>query len=124
MSKLMFAAASGIAATIAISTPLSAKNVRELVMTPGKGVSFYMGSKHGITTFLSEGGTCKLTLAFGDNPDMSGMNPTTSSKLVTTVVEGHPTSIETTEGKMLVFTCNPGAQSMTLVMPPDAKADQ
>lgn len=106
---------------LAAAVPAAAAEVRELVMTPGKGVSFYMGAKHGITTFLTEGGLCKLTVAVGDSPDTDGMNPGASTKMVTAVVPGQTTRLETTDGGALNFTCNAGAQSMRLEMPAEAK---
>lgn len=122
MSKNTFAfCALTAAVALALSAPASAETVRELVMAPGKGVSFYMGSKHGITTFLSEGGLCKLTVALGDNPDMEGMNPGASTKMVTAIVPGHTTRLETTEGQALLFTCQGAAESVKLTMPEQAE---
>lgn len=105
---------SGAAAAVAQET-------RSLVVTPGKGVSFYMGSKHGITHFIPEDGACKLTVAIGEKPDQEGMNPGGTSRVVMSVVPGKPARVETSEGQALVFTCNADAQSMNLVMPPDFK---
>lgn len=123
MSNIRWAV-SALAAFAAMSSVAAAANVRELVMTPGKGVSFYMGSKHGITHFLSENGACLLTLAIGDNPDMEGMNPGASTRITMTVVPGRPAKVETTEGQTLMLGCAQDAQSMTLVMPPDFKVKE
>lgn len=95
--------------------------VRSLVVTPGKGVSFYMGSKHGITLFVPEDGACKLTVAIGEKPDQEGMNPAGTSRVIMSVVPGKPARIETSEGQALVFACSPDLQSMRLDMPPDFK---
>jgi hypothetical protein len=123
MSKTKIACGIVFALTIAASAA-TAQNVAELVMTPGKGVSFYMGSKHGITTFMPENGLCSLTIAVGDNPDSEGANPTTSTKMVSPVPPGQTARLETTEGKVLLFTCGPGANVMGLVMPPEVKFTQ
>lgn len=121
MSRMKWATRA-LAAMIAMSSSVAAaETVRELVMTPGKGVSFYMGTKHGITHFLSDNGTCLLTLAIGDNPNMEGMNPAASTRITMTVVPGRPAKVETTDGKTLLLGCAPGAQAMQLVMPPDFK---
>lgn len=105
----------------AIPSAALAQATQTLVMTPGKGVSFYMGTKHGVTTFLSEGGACQLTVAIGDNPGMDGMNPTTSTRFTAAVMPGRPANLETTDGHSLKFTCGPGAQEMKLEMPPGFK---
>ena len=120
MSRMKWAAGA-LAALVATSSPAAAEMVRELVMTPGKGVSFYMGTKHGITHFLNDNGVCVLTLAIGDNPDMEGMNPTASTRITMSVVPDRPAKVETTDGKVLMLGCAPGAQSMQLVMPPEFK---
>lgn len=113
----------GVAAMTALSAAPAAaqQTVRELVMTPGKGVSFYVGTKHGITTFLSDNGACNLTVAIGDNPDMEGMNPSASTRFTAAVMPARPAKLETTDGHTLIFTCGPAAQAMHLLMPPEAK---
>jgi ABC-type sugar transport system substrate-binding protein len=94
---------------------------RSLVLTPGKGVSFYMGSKHGITLFTPDNGACALTVTIAENPDQEGMASATASRVKMAVVPGRPARVETAEGQALVFACNPDAQSMKLDMPPDFK---
>lgn len=121
MRTMKSAAASSLIAALAIATPAHAQNVNELVMTPGKGVSFYLGTKHGVTHFLSDNGACLLTLAIGDNPDMEGMNPSASTRITMTVVPGRPAKVETTDGQVLMIGCGPGAQAMQLIMPPGFK---
>lgn len=113
----------GIAAAtlVALASGATAQNARELIMTPGKGVSFYMGTKHGVTHFLSANGACQLTVAIGDSPDMDGMNPSTSTRISMTVVPGQPAKVETTDGEALMLACAPGGGSMYLVMPPGFK---
>ena len=109
------------AAAFAVSSGASAETKRELLMTPGKGVSFYMGTKHGITHFQSVSGACLLTLAIGDSPDMEGMSASSSTRVTMTVVPGSPAKVETTDGKTLLLGCLPGGQGMHLIMPPDFK---
>lgn len=116
----MIACGLALAMTLATTLPSSAEQVRDLEMSPGKGVSFHMGTKHGITTFLSDGGLCLLTVAVGDNPDVEGMNPTASTKMVTSVIPGKTARLETTDGDTLVFSCGEGASKMTLEMPAKA----
>ncbi len=121
MRTMKSAAASSLLAALAIPSPVHAQNVNELVMTPGKGVSFYLGTKHGITHFLSDNGACLLTLAIGDNPDMEGMNPAASTRVTMTVVPGRPAKVDTTDGQVLMIGCAPDAQAMQLIMPPGFK---
>lgn len=94
-----------------------AQDVRSLVMTPGKGVSFYMGAKHGVVHFQPENGACKMIVAMGDQPDAEGMSAGASSRIVMSVVPGLPARIDTTEGQSLSFACAPGALAMRLDMP-------
>ncbi len=120
MSKSMTAVA--LTALLAvIPAAVLAQGAQTLIMTPGKGVSFYMGTKHGITTFLSESGACQLTVAIGDNPGMDGMNPTASTRFSAAVMPGRPANLETTDGHSLKFTCDAAAQEMKLEMPPGFK---
>ncbi len=119
MNKFLAFASAALVAGAA--TAAVAENVRSLVVTPGKGVSFYMGSKHGITHFVTEDGACKLTVAIGEKPDQEGMNPTGTSRVVMSVVPGKPAKVETSEGQSLVFTCNPDLKTMNFDMPPDFK---
>lgn len=112
---LAVAAVSMVAATAAFA------NVRSLVLTPGKGVSFYMGSKHGITVFTPDNGACSLTVTIAENPDMEGMAQGTASRIKMAVMPGRPARVETAEGNALVFACNPDATTMKLDMPENFK---
>lgn len=116
VAMLSIAALAAVAAGAA-----AAEGMQSMVVTPGKGVSFYMGTKHGITHFLPGDGACKLTVAIGENPDMQGMNPAGTSRVIMSVVPGKPAKVETSEGQSLVFSCSPDLQSMKLEMPPDFK---
>lgn len=103
------------------SAAAMAENVRHLTLTPGKGVSFYMGSKHGMTLFKPDNGACDLTVTISENPDQTGMAASTASRVKMAVVPGRPARVETAEGQSLVFSCNPDVQSMVLDMPADFK---
>lgn len=118
MNRFLAFASAAFAVTVATA---AVAEVRSLVVTPGKGVSFYMGSKHGITHFVPEDGACKLTVAIGEKPDQEGMNPTGTSRVVMSVVPGKPAKVETSEGQSLVFTCNPDLKTMNFDMPADFK---
>ncbi len=98
-----------------------AGTVRSLVLTPGKGVSFFMGAKHGVTLFTPTSGGCDLTVALADKLDQEGMAQTSSSRIKMTVVAGKPARIETADGHALVFDCAADGQSMKLDMPEDFK---
>lgn len=122
MKKTMTMALGLAAALAATGAALAdAKLARQLVMTPGKGVSFYMGSKHGITHFTAQDGACNLTVAIGEQPAQDGMNPTGSARVQVAVVPGKPARVGTSEGQVLVFDCAPDAQSMKLDMPENVK---
>ena len=120
MSKII-AAATAAALLAAGAVSASAENVRHLTLTPGKGVSFYMGSKHGITLFKPAEGACDLTVTIAENPDQEGMAGATASRVKMSVVPGKPARVETAEGQALVFSCNKDALSMDLNMPADFK---
>lgn len=114
------AIAMSIAAITACAATAQA-NVRSLVLTPNKGVSFYMGSKHGITLFTADKGFCNLTVTIAEQPNQEGMALGTASRVKMAVMPGKPARVETAEGQALVFACNPDGQSMNLDMPPDFK---
>jgi hypothetical protein len=51
---------------------------------------------------------------------LSGAAPAIST-IVAAVQPGTPARVETAEGKGLVFSCEPGAQKMSVELPPDFK---
>lgn len=111
-----------VAATAALALPASAAELAQsLVVTPGKGVSFYMGTKHGIAHFQPESGGCKLTVAMAEKPAQDGMAGSAGARMIMSVVPGKPASFQTESGETLVFACNPDLQSMHFAMPPGAK---
>lgn len=97
------------------------QNVRQLVLAPGKAVSFYLGSKHGITHFEPEVGGCRMIVAMAEKPAKSGMPESSPARIVMSVVPGRPAHIDTAEGQVLVFACNADGKTMTLTMPQDFK---
>lgn len=105
----------------ACATLAQAGSVRSLVLTPGKGVSFHMGSKHGVTLFTPGKGVCNLTITIAENPDMDGMAQSSASRVKMAVMPGNPASLDTAEGHSLVFACNADGQTMNLDMPENFK---
>lgn len=95
--------------------------VRSLTLEPGKGVSFYMGSKHGVTLFEQGQGACNLTVTIAEQPDQTGMAAATASRIKMAVVPDKPARVETAEGQALVFACSADAKTMKLDMPKDFK---
>lgn len=111
-----------VAATVTLALSANAEQLAQsLVVTPGKGVSFYMGSKHGIAHFAPESGGCKLTVAMAEKPTQDGMAGSASARMIMTVVPGKPASLQTESGETLVFACNPEFQTMHFAMPPNVK---
>ena len=118
--KKSLAVVASLGAVVAFAAVAHA-NVRSLVLTPGKGVSFYMGSKHGITLFTPDKGACNLTVTIAENPDQEGMASATASRVKMAVVPGKPARVETAEGQALVFDCQSDGQTMKLDMPENFK---
>lgn len=121
MMKSIAALAALASVTAGISAGAADAAVRSLVLTPGKGVSFFMGSKHGVTLFTADQGFCNLTVTLAENADMTSMSPGSASRIQMAVIPGKPARVETAEGQALVFACNADGQSMNLDMPPDFK---
>lgn len=110
-----------LAAVAACAATAQAARVRSLVLTPGQGVSFYMGSKHGITLFTPDKGVCNLIVTIAENPDQEGMALNSASRISMAVAADRPARVETAEGQALVFACSADGQTMKLDMPEDFK---
>jgi hypothetical protein len=85
-------------------------------MKPLGARSLDVGSKHVVSYFLNADGQCKLTLMIAD-ATREDSEPSAQVLRVRLMVEpGRPALVDTTEGRMLQFACEPGAQAMNATL--------
>jgi hypothetical protein len=114
----MVTAAFGGALCLAASTGLCAAGSRSpTTMKPLGATSLDVGSKHVVSYFLNADGQCKLTLMIADAARDENSEPSAQIlRLRLTVEPGRPALVDTTEGRLLQFACQPGAQAMNATL--------
>ena len=112
------AAAFGGALAVATSMGLSAADLwSPVMMKPLRAVSLDAGSKHVVSYFLSADAKCELTLMIVDAPrDDRSEPPAEVMRLRLAVDPGRSARVDTTEGKLLQFACQPDAQAMSVAV--------
>jgi hypothetical protein len=112
--KRIVIAAFGGALCLATSTGLSAaESWSPTTMKPLMATSLDVGSKHVVSYFLNADGRCKLTLMIADAArDENSERSAQILRLRLMVEPGRAALIDTTDGKLLQFGCEPGAQAM------------
>jgi len=113
-AKRMVTAAFGGALCLATSMGLSAAESRSAAtMKPLGATSLDVGSKHVVSYFLNADGQCKLTLMIADAARDESSEPSAQILRLRLMVEpGKAALVDTTEGRLLRFACEPGAQAM------------
>lgn len=81
-------------------------------VTPARGLTLDVGSKHTVSYFIPEGGVCNLTLMIADKANEDGEGSSVGARINTGIEAGKTARIETAEGKSLEFACAAGARSM------------
>jgi len=113
-AKRIVTAAFGGALCLAASMDLAAAEQRSPVtMKPLMASSLDVGSKHVVGYFLNADGRCKLTLMIADAARDENSEPSTQILRLRLMVEpGRAALVDTTDGRLLQFACDPGAQAM------------
>src|SRR5208337_505659 len=94
------------------NVPLHSEEARSpLKMKPMKAVSLDVGDKHVVSYFLNDGGACRLTLMIADSLDAAPAQP---SRVVAAISSSKSARFDTVQGKTLSFSCENGAQSMSV----------
>ena len=78
------------------------------------GISFEIGTKHAVSYFLSDKGTCKLSLMVADAFDGEEVPRSQTTRFDVGIDDGKSARLEVAEGKALEFTCQPGAHAMSV----------
>jgi len=82
-------------------------------MKPLKAISLDVGSKHVVGYFLNADGQCKLTLMVADGFRDDASEPSSQIMRLRLLVEpGKSALVDSTDGRLLQFGCEPGAQAM------------
>jgi hypothetical protein len=113
-AKPIFTAALGAAFCLATCVGLCAtESGLPTTMKPLGAVSLDVGSKHVVSYFLKTDGQCKLTLMIADAaPDANSEPKAQILRLRLMVEPGRAALVDATDGKLLRFACEPGAEAM------------
>jgi hypothetical protein len=116
--KRILTAAIGAALCLATTMSLSAAEPRSpTTMKPLKAISLDVGSKHVVGYFLNAEGQCKLTLMIADAPRDESSEPSAQVMRLRLMVEpGRSALVDTTDGRLLQFGCEPNAQAMNATL--------
>ena len=116
--KRIVIAAFGGALCLATGTGLSAAGSRSpTTMKPLMAISLDVGSKHVVSYYLNADGRCKLTLMIADAArDENSERSAQILRLRLMVEPGRPALVDTTDGKLLQFACEPAAQAMNATL--------
>jgi hypothetical protein len=93
---------------------LQAADVALKTIKPMQGFSFNVGTKHASTYFLSANGVCKLTLMVAEAHHGDEVPALTAARFQVAIEAGKSARLDTAEGKALEFTCQAGAQTMSV----------
>jgi len=117
-AKRMVTAAFGGALCLAASMGLAAAASRSpTTMKPLGATSLDVGSKHVVGYFLNADGQCKLTLMIADRARDDNSEASAQVLRLRLMVEpGRPALVDTTEGRLLQFACEPDAQAMNATL--------
>jgi hypothetical protein len=86
-------------------------------MKPLMAISLDVGSKHVVSYYLNADGRCKLTLMIADTArDENSERSAQILRLRLMVEPGRPALVDTTDGKLLQFACEPAAQAMNATL--------
>jgi hypothetical protein len=112
--KRIIIAAFGGALCLATSTGLSAaESWSPTTMKPLMAKSLDVGSKHVVSYFLNADGRCKLTLMIADAArDENSERSAQILRLRLMVEPGRAALVDTTDGKLVQFACEPDALAM------------
>jgi hypothetical protein len=108
----------GAALCLATTVSLSAAESRSpRMMKPLKAISLDVGSKHVVGYFLNTEGQCKLTLMIADTFRDETSPPSSQAMRLRLMVEpGRSALVDTTDGRLLQFGCEPDAQAMNATL--------
>jgi hypothetical protein len=117
-AKRIVAAAFGGALCFTITVGLSAAESRSPpTMKPLMAASLDVGSKHIVGYFLNADGGCKLTLMIADAPRDENSEPSAQILRLRLMVEpGRAALVDTTDGGLVQFACDPDAQAMNATL--------
>jgi hypothetical protein len=117
-AKRIVTVAFGGALCLATSMGLAAAESRSPVtMKPLGATSLDVGSKHVVGYFLNADGQCKLTLMIADAARDENSVPSAQILRLRLMVEpGRAALVDTTEGRLLRFGCEPDAQAMNATL--------
>lgn len=83
------------------------------VMSPGRAVSFDVGSKHVIGYFYGKGKACHLAVVLADVDGGEQGFDSPGTRVVVPVVPGKRVQVDASNGQSAEFHCGPGASRMT-----------
>lgn len=127
MMKVISAGA--FAASVIAAPAAAGQLVKQLTISPGKGVSFFMGSQQGTAIFTQESGACGLRVSFEQAASAGGMSGMSGAMegmggmvgkapvLRMQILPARPARLDMPDGQQLVFNCGPEGKQMFFEMP-------
>ena len=115
--RIVMAALGGALCLTAAVGPSNAGTRAPITMKPLKAISLDVGSKHVVGYFLNTEGQCKLTLMIADAFRDEAAEPSSHAMRLRLMVEpGRPALVDSTDGRLLQFGCEPDAQAMNATL--------
>jgi hypothetical protein len=109
-----FITGTAFALVLTLTTAVATQAADELTMKPLQGISFDFESKHAVSYFLRDDGTCKLVLTLAGEPDLGEVPSFTATRFEAAIGAGKTARFEVSQGKSLEFACHAGAQVMSV----------
>jgi hypothetical protein len=118
MNKVVsLAAVSAVLGAVALAGSSFGNNGHEfkdsLVMSPGKGLSLDIGTKHAVSYFEGKTEGCQLTVVVAKNADGEVSEDSPGTRFTALVSPGASAIIDAADGKSAEFRCGPSAKNMS-----------
>jgi len=99
-----------------VSVPLhAAEPWPPTTIKPKHALRLERGDKQIVGYFINDGDACKLTLVISESSDRPDEVPTTKpSRVIVSVASGKSAKMDTIEAEPVRFSCESGAQSMSV----------
>jgi hypothetical protein len=86
-----------------------------VILQPGDGRSFVIGSKRATAYFYPKAGECEVTLMLGQANAMAGKEYLSASRLKIRLTPMNITRIDSFKGQSLSIICNASAKTITIM---------
>jgi hypothetical protein len=126
MKRLRIVVAVALAGAFALSNPeapQAADRRAPLTIKPLHGVSFDLGTKHAVSYYSTESGTCKLVLTLAAEPSWDDIPAFEATRFEVAIPAGRERRYHSGEGSTVDFACQNHAETMTVMPEEQVAAD-